>query len=152
MTSVSIIATYAVRENYGAHDWDGVGACPQYWKNKGSTEKVLREGLSVADVLALTEGGTQHIDKLALGEQEFDEGYQLSLYGWSFIYLDEELIARVKAALVKQLGDEWPDYYYVKYNWDNEYAFEWAAQELVKRGELWIAEGMRGDYKLLSQE
>lgn len=23
------------RENYGAHDWNGVGACPQYWKNKG---------------------------------------------------------------------------------------------------------------------
>lgn len=26
------------RENYGAHDWDGTGECPQYWKNKfGST-------------------------------------------------------------------------------------------------------------------
>lgn len=23
------------RENYGAHDWDGKHACPQYWKNKG---------------------------------------------------------------------------------------------------------------------
>lgn len=22
-------------ENYGAHDWDGKGACPQYWKAKG---------------------------------------------------------------------------------------------------------------------
>lgn len=21
-------------ENYGAHDWDGEGACPQYWKSK----------------------------------------------------------------------------------------------------------------------
>ena len=25
-------------ENYGAHDWDGVGACPQYWKAKGGSE------------------------------------------------------------------------------------------------------------------
>ena len=25
------------RENYGAHDWDGVGECPQYWKYKGGT-------------------------------------------------------------------------------------------------------------------
>ena len=24
-------------ENYGAHDWDGVGACPQYWKFKGGS-------------------------------------------------------------------------------------------------------------------
>lgn len=22
-------------ENYGAHDWDGEGTCPQYWKYKG---------------------------------------------------------------------------------------------------------------------
>jgi len=25
-------------ENYGAHDWDGVGECPQYWKAKGGSE------------------------------------------------------------------------------------------------------------------
>jgi hypothetical protein len=29
-------------ENYGAHDWDGEGECPQYWKMKGgSSYKVL---------------------------------------------------------------------------------------------------------------
>ena len=27
--------TTQYRENYGAHDWDGTGECPQYWKNKG---------------------------------------------------------------------------------------------------------------------
>jgi hypothetical protein len=26
------------QENYGAHDWDGKGACPQYWKFKGGQE------------------------------------------------------------------------------------------------------------------
>ena len=31
-----------VHENYGAHDWDGKGECPQYWKAKGGSEyKVL---------------------------------------------------------------------------------------------------------------
>lgn len=25
-------------ENYGAHDWDGKGQCPQYWKMKGGSE------------------------------------------------------------------------------------------------------------------
>ena len=29
------------RENYGAHDWDGVGQCPQYWKNKGGDDYVI---------------------------------------------------------------------------------------------------------------
>lgn len=27
-----------VYENYGAHDWDGTGDCPQYWKAKGGSE------------------------------------------------------------------------------------------------------------------
>ena len=25
-------------ENYGAHDWNGQGECPQYWKMKGGSE------------------------------------------------------------------------------------------------------------------
>ena len=29
------------RENYGAHDWDGEGACPQYWKNKGGSDYIV---------------------------------------------------------------------------------------------------------------
>lgn len=28
-------------ENYGAHDWDGEGACPQYWKMKGGSTYVV---------------------------------------------------------------------------------------------------------------
>ena len=29
------------RENYGAHDWDGKGACPQYWKYKGGSTYIV---------------------------------------------------------------------------------------------------------------
>ena len=28
-------------ENYGAHDWDGTGECPQYWKFKGGDEYMV---------------------------------------------------------------------------------------------------------------
>jgi hypothetical protein len=28
-------------ENYGAHDWDGQGSCPQYWKMKGGEEYMV---------------------------------------------------------------------------------------------------------------
>lgn len=31
-----------VMENYGAHDWDGEGSCPQYWKAKGGSDYVVR--------------------------------------------------------------------------------------------------------------
>ena len=29
------------KENYGAHDWDGKGECPQYWKFKGGETYVM---------------------------------------------------------------------------------------------------------------
>ena len=32
-----------VYENYGAHDWEGVGAYPQYWKAKGGNDYVVKK-------------------------------------------------------------------------------------------------------------
>ena len=29
------------RENYGAHEWDGTGRCPQYWKDKGGYDYIV---------------------------------------------------------------------------------------------------------------
>lgn len=29
-------------ENYGAHDWNGTGVCPQRWKYKGGSEYKIR--------------------------------------------------------------------------------------------------------------
>lgn len=36
------------RENYGAHDWDGKGECPQYWKCKGGDTYVVEMNLQEA--------------------------------------------------------------------------------------------------------
>lgn len=35
-----LILVTQYRENYGAHAWDGTGACPQHWKNKGGSEYI----------------------------------------------------------------------------------------------------------------
>ena len=37
-----LIITTQVLENYGAHDWDGEGECPSYWKAKGGNEYVVK--------------------------------------------------------------------------------------------------------------
>lgn len=37
-----LLITTQVQENYGAHDWDGQGECPQYWKFKGGNEYVVK--------------------------------------------------------------------------------------------------------------
>ena len=39
-TLLQITAQY--HENYGAHDWNGQGECPQHWKAKGSVMFTLR--------------------------------------------------------------------------------------------------------------
>ena len=37
-----VVISTQYMENYGAHDWDGEGECPQYWKMKGGSEyKIL---------------------------------------------------------------------------------------------------------------
>ena len=42
-------------ENYGAHDWDGVGECPQYWKFKGGEDYFYPLGMTFRNSEALAE-------------------------------------------------------------------------------------------------
>ena len=98
-----------VHENYGAHDWDGEGECPQYWKAKGGNEYHVELG-SWSDVLALALAGSlpqiaadatekinqksEHWDEYVLGweifgsaeetEQEEQDAYMAQHYGQSY--------------------------------------------------------------------
>ena len=48
--SIRVVFQTQFRENYGAHDWDGEGYCPQHWKSKGgSTYIVSATAAEVAD-------------------------------------------------------------------------------------------------------
>lgn len=52
---MKLLITTQVYENYGAHDWDGKGECPQYWKAKGGSDYVVKKfrGDATAAVMAL---------------------------------------------------------------------------------------------------
>lgn len=39
---MKLLVTTQVYENYGAHDWDGTGECPEYWKAKGGNDYVIK--------------------------------------------------------------------------------------------------------------
>ena len=39
---MKLLITTQVYENYGAHDWDGAGECPEYWKAKGGNDYVVK--------------------------------------------------------------------------------------------------------------
>lgn len=53
------------KENYGAHDWDGTGECPQYWKFKGgSSYKITGVPLNIdyQSVVDMVRSDIEHSD------------------------------------------------------------------------------------------
>jgi hypothetical protein len=69
------IAIYTqIRENYGAHDWDGKGACPQYWKCKGGDVYIVPD-LTVAQTLKVKENGIPTLKALIESRNEGFEEY-----------------------------------------------------------------------------
>jgi len=46
--SIRVVFHTQYRENYGAHDWDGEGYCPQRWKCKGGSTYIV--SASAADI------------------------------------------------------------------------------------------------------
>lgn len=64
------------QENYGAHDWDGTGECPQYWKMKGgSSYKITGVPLNIAydEVVEMVRGDIE----------EANEYYRVDIVSWS---------------------------------------------------------------------
>jgi hypothetical protein len=80
---MKLLITTQVYENYGAHDWDGVGECPQYWKAKGGSDYVVKQfkGDATTAVMALR-------DQI----EESNEGYRESIIDFRLVaddYLTE---------------------------------------------------------------
>jgi hypothetical protein len=73
---VMLVIQTQVYENYGAHDWDGTGECPQYWKPKGgSAYKVLDIPLNI---------DYNNLVSFALsGIEQDNEGYRETMIGWT---------------------------------------------------------------------
>lgn len=111
-TVFHLVVNLQVRENYGAHDWDGSGSCPQWWKNKGSVEKYVM-ALSLNEVINMGSDGIYAYVRANIVEyndhysEEFITGYEL-------IAIDSDLLVRVRAAaIVEQMSypecSEWPN-------------------------------------------
>jgi len=78
-----LLITTQVYENYGAHDWDGQGQCPQYWKAKGGSDYVVKKfkGDMTTAVMALR-------DQI----EEDNEGYRETIIDFRLVednYLTE---------------------------------------------------------------
>jgi len=71
-------------ENYGAHDWDGEGECPQYWKFKGGQDFFLGlEGFNPEHEFAekrlqmIVDGIRHKVEWDDLGSRQYIVGYTI---------------------------------------------------------------------------
>ena len=76
-----LLITTQVYENYGAHDWDGVGECPQYWKAKGGNDYVVKKFKDLNKV-------TETVMALRGQIEQDNEGFRETIIGWEIVAND----------------------------------------------------------------
>lgn len=94
----SIIAHFQTEENYGAHDWDGEGACPQYWKFKGGPSHELVSGLTIDQIVDLVQDKKSMDSRVAAMAAEFcedNEYYRQYMLDWEFVDMSDAVLAPV---------------------------------------------------------
>ena len=75
-----LLITTQVYENYGAHDWDGVGECPQYWKAKGGCDYVVKK-INVNKV-------TETVMALRGQIEQDNQAFRETIIGWEVVAND----------------------------------------------------------------
>ena len=85
---MQLLITTQVQENYGAHDWDGTGTCPSYWKFKGGNDYKYALGSVARNAEALAE----LVEYFRSQIEEDNDYYRNHIIGWEVVaddYLTE---------------------------------------------------------------
>lgn len=132
-TTFSLVATYQYYENYGAHNWDGEGECPQYWKAKGGEEQVVLEGLTLDEVV--NKLNSENLARIVWeNELESDHYNRYELLSYQLVEISERTLRELFNHLCET--DEY-DLSYIRYCWEGgEHQFDKLVAELVSRGIL----------------
>jgi len=69
------------QENYSAHDWDGKGVCPQYWKFKGGNDYFVKN-------IKNNDEATTAVMALRSQIEENSEFYKEHIIGWDLVSND----------------------------------------------------------------
>jgi hypothetical protein len=85
---MQLLITTQIQENYGAHDWDGKGECPSYWKFKGGNDYKYALGTAVRNSEALAE----LVEYFRSRIEESNDYFREHIIGWEVVaddYLTE---------------------------------------------------------------
>ena len=136
----TLVITTQHRENYGAHDWDGKGECPQYWKFKGGNTYVVRD-LSTAHINKIAEQGIPTLTKLI---ESSDHYFQEYILGWEIVEDDAPEGEKWESPIEFQWkGDRWTC---LRFTTNDEFGS--MRREIHAKSEQWIPleEGERAHY------
>ena len=94
---MKLLITTQIYENYGAHDWDGAGECPQYWKAKGGNDYVIKKfrgGMDQATVEVMAWRGDIECD---------NPGFRETIINWSIV--NDDFLTEFEKAQLKYKGE-----------------------------------------------
>ena len=74
MSGIRVVFYTQYLENYGAHDWNGEGECPQYWKSKGGDAYIVSAS---AEELA-SEAWWNTIENSLIKDNDYEREYIVS--------------------------------------------------------------------------
>jgi hypothetical protein len=139
---MKLVIQTQIQENYGAHDWNGEGECPQYWKFKGGNTYVV-ENLSEKHAAKINNNGIPTITSLITETGDYFKEYVLSFE----IVADDEI-----------RWEEWETPITLSWSIDrwladrtvrNDNEFSYMRSDILAKREEWIPleGGERGHYK-----
>lgn len=129
-------------ENYGAHDWDGKGECPQYWKFKGGETYVIRD-LDVAAAMNAAELVAEARKYIEYANEATEE----YILGWDLLDdCESDMCESWETPWSLTLDDEGKWYAYREILNDDEYGY--MRQDVSSKIEsyLMVQEGGRDEY------
>lgn len=83
---MKLVIITQLRENYGAHDWDGTGFVPQYWKNKGGSQYIvddIEHFVAIDDDFFAKNIKSIVYDGISTKITELNEYYEVSIINYS---------------------------------------------------------------------
>ncbi len=130
------------KENYGAHDWDGTGECPQYWKFKGGETYIVDVSMAQAQTKCFME----QCEDAVSSADDYQEEY----------VLDAQLIDDCDFDVSNHI-ESWETPTYLQHIGENEFVgykivengtMGYMKKEIVKQQRSWkIIDGVESDHK-----
>ena len=98
---MKLVIQTQIKENYSAHDWDGKGECPQYWKFKGGNTYVV-EGLTGKMINKIAQHGIPTLTALI---EQSNESWEEYILDWEVAEDDATVCEAWEAPIVLSYVD-----------------------------------------------